>query len=264
MVALQHVYLTAHGEWNTAPWTEERAQIGLRLAITHGLAQPAKGAPFDILTTNGDIDYEASTTAGTNGTLSQTWTARLGPAPSSQDANAAWQVGIAEDMRAFLWANRGQQTSAFQWTHIKIAPIDSLGHYGEPGSSTYDLTAPIVGGSSSDALPPQVAMVISLRAPISGRRGRGRVYIPGLTEAALDADGTIADTTRTPWAASMVTLIDALEDDPGLDVYAPTVMVTSAGRSTGVRPSEVRIGDHWDVQRRRQDQAVEDFLTTAL
>ena len=46
--------------------------------------------------------------------------------------------------------------------------------------------------------------------------------------------------------------------------YTPVVTVMSAGGSVGVRPSQVRVGSHFDVQRRRQHQAIEAFTTVTI
>lgn len=264
MPALQHVYLTAHGSFTESPWADERAQIGLRLALQDDDNMPAKGAPFTINANHGDVALETGATAGTNGTLSQTWTARLGGIGSTENADAAWQIDLAEDFRAFLYTIRDHIDTAFSWTHIKIAPILADGNYGFPGASTYDFTTALAGTAAGNMMPPEVACAVSLRAPISGRTGRGRFYLPAFGTAMAASNGTVSSTVRASLASAMVTLVTALEDSPGDEVISPCVMVTSAGKATAVRPSEVRIGDHFDAQRRRQHQAVETYTTSAL
>jgi hypothetical protein len=69
---------------------------------------------------------------------------------------------------------------------------------------------------------------------------------------------------RTALLAQTVTLVTDLENAPGAENFSPLLMVTSAGAATAVRPSEARIGDHWDVQRRRQAQIKENYATSAL
>ena len=264
MPALQHVYVTAHGEWTVAPWQDERAQIGLRMSFALTGTKPTKGTPFTIYDGNGDVEFEPGTVSGTNGTLSQTWTARIGPSGSSENADDGWQIGIAEDMWTFLNAAKTYQSNKFKWTHVKISPILATGAYAATGSSVYDFTTAITGGGTADALPPEVALALSLRAPISGRTGRGRMYFPALTTSFVDSNGT-ADATFSAGVRDMVkTLVQNLNDDAGADIYSPVVMVTSAGKATAVRPSEVRVGNHFDSQRRRQDQAVETYSTVSL
>lgn len=263
MGALQHVYLTAHGAYASGHWVGETAQMGLRLAITEGAAEPTKGSVFN-LATSGDVVVDSGTTAGTNGTLTRTWSARLGPVGNNEDATAAWQIDLAEDFRTFLNSIKDYHAPNFRWTHLKIAPILADGKYGAPGA-VYQLTTPIAaGGSSSQA--PEVSCALTLRAPVIGRRGRGRMYIPALSQSSnvIASDGQVGSTFVTAVLAAGATLITDLENAPGTEVYGPTVCVTSAGSTTAVRPSQIRIGSHFDVQRRRQSQVTETYTTTTL
>jgi hypothetical protein len=263
MAALQHIYVTAHGEWTTANWIGEKAQFGLRLAIVQDSAAPAKGSIFTI-PTNGDVDLDSGTSAGTHGTLTRTWTARRGPVGNSENCDAAFQVDLAEDLWTFLDGLKARVKDSFRWTHVKIAPMLATGAYGAP-SATYQYTTPIAGTSTSGTnFPPEVALAVSLRANVLGRRGRGRIYFPGLITTESASDGTVASATRTAFASAMGTLVTNLEDAPGTEEYGPLVMVTSSGSSTGVRPAEIRVGNHWDAQRRRQHQVPEVYTIQAL
>lgn len=263
MPAMQHVYLTAHGAIQSGHYAGETAQIGVRLAIADTTAEPAKGTTFAIAT-NGDVAVDSGTTAGTNGTLTRTWTARLGPIGSTNNADDAWQIDLAEDMRTFLLALQGYQSNKFAWTHVKIAPILADGKYGAP-AALYQLTSAIAGTSSSPQ-PPEVACAVTFRAPVIGRRGRGRMYIPAISAGStvLDGDGCVGSTFSTALKNAAVTLVSNLENAPGTEDWGPILMVTSAGSSTGVRPSQVRVGNHFDVQRRRQSQVNETYSSTNL
>lgn len=264
MANLAGVYVTAHGQWTLTPWLAERAQIGLRLTIHEAGADPALGEVFTVPTGNGDIVQDIGTYNGTNGTLQRAWKARLGAITSNENADDVWQADIAEDFRTFLLAVAPWQSSGFRWTHVKIAGQTATG--AAPfGAGTYTFTAPVVGSAGvSTPLPPEVAVALSLRAPISGRRGRGRMYLPGLSLNQLAMDGTV----KTDFAGAMNTaakaLFTALEDAPGTEGYGPIVTIMSAGSSVGVRPSQVRVGSHFDVQRRRQHQADESYTSLAL
>lgn len=261
---LQHVYVTAHGEYTAASWLGEKAQMGLRIAVFSDGEVPAKGAFFSLSPEHGNVAVDTGTLAGTNGTLTKTWTARLGPTGSTENADGTWQVDLAEDMRTFLVALAATQYTGFRWTHIKIAPIEANGDYAAP-SATYQFTTPVVGGSTgSFALPPEVALAVSLRAPVIGRRGRGRMYLPGLCTAWLADQGVVNPTPRGTVQTALVALVGNLENAPGLEEQHPTVVVMSAGSGVAVRPSEVRIGNHHDVQKRRQQQVAETFTSTAL
>lgn len=264
MAKLQHVYLTAHGEWTLTPWLAEKAQIGIRATIHEDGNEPAKGAVFTIADDNGDIVQDIGSLAGTHGTLQKAWTARLGPVGSSENADGTFQVDLAEDFWAYLDSIKAWFVAGFRWTHIKIAGVTAAG-LAPFGSGTYTFTTPLAGTAGGNVpLPPEVAVAVSLRAPITGRRGRGRMYLPGLVSGALTVDGTVNSSQASDMATKTKTFITNLEDVPGTEEYTPVVTVMSAGGSVGVRPSQVRVGSHFDVQRRRQHQAIEAFTTVTI
>lgn len=263
MSALGHIYLTAHGEWTSSAWLGEKAQIGLRLPIVQDAAMPAVGSIFSPVE-NGDVVQDNGTQAGTNGTLTRTWSARLGGVGSATNADAAMQADLADDFWTFLNALKTYQHNSFKWTHVKIAPVLVDGTYGAP-SAIYQFTSAITGGNANACLPPELALAVSFRAAIIGRRGRGRMYIPALTSQALtSADGTVAAATASGIRDMAVTLLGNIDNLPGTEEYSTIVAVMSAGSSTAVRPAQVRVGNHFDVQRRRQHQAVETYSTTNL
>ena len=263
MPALHHIYVTAHGEYTAAAWLGEKAQFGIRLTAEQGSAEPAKGTVYTP-GENGDVVLDSGTQAGTNGTLTRTWSARLGPIGSPDNANAAMQADLGDDVWTFLNAIKSYVTSGFRWTHVKIAPILADGSYAQP-SAIYQFTAPLAGTDGTGALPPEVAIAVSLRAPIIGRRGRGRIYVPALGKSGtVSGDGTVATACANALRDAMATLVSNLQDMPGTEEYGPIVAVMSAGSATAVRPSQVRVGSHMDVQRRRQHQALESYSSVAL
>lgn len=263
MPAFQHIYVTAHGEYTAAAWLGEKAQFGLRLCTTQTVDEPAKGTIYTPVA-NGDIAIDSGTQAGTNGTLTRTWQGRLGLTGSTDNADAAMQADLADDVWTFLNSVKSYVYSGFRWTHVKIAPILADGSYGAP-SAIYQFTSPLAGTDGSGSLPPEVAIAVSLRAPIIGRRGRGRIYLPALGKSGtIGSDGTVSPTCAGALRDAMVTLVSNLEDMPGVEDFGPMVSVMSAGSATAVRPSEVRVGNHFDAQRRRQHQVVETYVSTAL
>jgi hypothetical protein len=263
MATLHHIYVTAHGEWNTPAWTGEKGQIGIRLPITEGADEPDKGSVFTPIE-NGDIVLDSGTTAGVNGTLTRTWAARLGPLASTDNADAGMQADLADDFWTYLNAIKAYHSNYWRWTHVKIAPIVAGGAYGAP-SAVYQFTSPITGTGASPTAPPEVAIAVSLRAGIIGRRGRGRFYLPGLSSAAtVSGDGTVQSACATALVSATTTLVSNLQDMPGTEDYGPTVAVMSAGSTTAVRPTEVRVGNHFDAQRRRQHQVAESYTKGTL
>jgi len=263
MATLQHIYLTAHGEWTSTSWIGETAQIGLRLPIVLEDEQPPVGSIYTPIE-NGDVVLDSGTHAGANGTLVRAWTARLGGTGSLFNADAAYQADLADDMHTFLNSIKSRVGDKFSWTHTKIAPILADGTYGAP-SAVYTFTTPVAGTSTSDHLPPELAVAVSMRAGLIGRRGRGRMYLPGLTTSQIDGDtGTVVVGTRTALATALSELITNLQNPPFVSEYKPIVSVMSAGSATAVRPAEVRVGNHFDVQRRRQHQVPEEYTVQPL
>ena len=261
MSNLSHVYLTAHGSFTSGPWTGEAAQFGLRLCFVPTISAPDKGAIFTPQA-NGAIVADTGTTAGTNGTLARTWTARIGPVGSDENVDAGMQVDMAEDVRTFLNAVKAYTSASFRWTHVKVAGVDTAGEI-PLNSAVYTFTTPIVG-TGSNAQPPQVALALSLRANLVGRRGRGRIYMPALAGAILTSDGTLGNSPGTTFRTAFKTLIDDLQNLPGTPDYIPIVSVMSADSVDAVRPLHIRTGDRLDTIQSRRRQVAETYTTLAL
>ena len=261
MPALQHIYVTMHGSFNSGAWVGEAAQIGVRLAIAETGAMPDKGSVFDLLT-HGDVVTDSGLTAGTNGTLTRTWDARRGPTGSTENCDAGFQIDLAEDAYAFLNAIKWAQHSSFRWTHVKMAPVDATGKT-VGASSLYTFTTPLVGGGSG-LLPPQVAWGITARANILGRRGRGRIYLPAVASAVVGSDGVVTTASANSVRTAFKAFIDAMQNLPGTPDYVPLYVIMSPGLTSGVRPSEIRTGNRTDTIRSRREQVPETYATTAL
>lgn len=268
MRPVQHIYMTAHGQYVSGAWVGEAAQWGLRLTIAETGAMPDKGSLFTI-PLNGDAVTDQGATAGTHGTLYRTWSARRGPSSSNENMDAGFQIDLAEDVWKFLNALAGYFHNSFRWTSVKIMPVAADGKVctDQDGqrlsSSVYTFTTPLAGTANS-ALPPQLAIAISLRAPVLGRRGRGRIYLGGLATTNLDSTGIIQAVSTTAERAAFVTLVNDLQQLPGTPDYLPLVSIMSPGNSTAYRPLEVRTGQRFDTIRSRREQVAETYTTTAL
>lgn len=261
MGSMQHVYVTVHGEYTDSAWSTERAQFGVRLAFAPTASAPAKGETFTPVT-NGDVVPEFGTASGTHGTLTKTWKCRINSVGSTENFDAAAQIDAAEDVWTFLNATKANVWGGFRWTHVKFAAIDATGHTVGTGS-TYTFTTPVVG-TGSNGTPAQLALAITLRANIVGRRGRGRVYMPAVSQATIATNGIISTTQADLWRTSMKTLIDNLQNVPGYSLNIPIVSVMSAGSATAVRPVEVRTGNRLDTIKSRRAQVDESYTTLAL
>jgi hypothetical protein len=118
----------------------------------------------------------------------------------------------------------------------------------EPGAGQVEgLWSPVVGESSSPALPNDMAVVISWRTGMRGRSFRGRTYIGGFTSLSLGSGSGKATQVEANHAGNLVDAATVLLDAEG----APPMCVhsrTGAG-DTPITGGYVNLT--WDTQRRR-------------
>lgn len=116
-------------------------------------------------------------------------------------------------------------------------------------------------------LPPQSAVVLSLRSQVPGSRGRGRLYWPALGAGVAAPQLRLASPTPTNIATSAVTLLDEIETalkeafhpSPSLiDLHLCVVSPTTGTRTDITR---IEVGDVIDTQRRRRDRLPELYVS---
>lgn len=114
--------------------------------------------------------------------------------------------------------------------------------------------APQPGAAATEtaALPPQVALCVTLRTLLAGRRFRGRVYVPGFAELQNSPGGIAAGTGG---AVNFVTAIKSALVSNGMDLGVISVpndqlVPPKPGFITQVT-SVVARDAVWDTQRRR-------------
>ena len=261
MTAPTHVYLTAHGQFVSGAWAGESAQFGLRLPVMDTDSAPARGTTFTP-TANGDVVADQGSQSGTHGSLTRTFSFRMGGAGSVANWDAGVQIDCAEDVYTFLDTIKSYMHTSFKWTHVKQCPIGADGR-ALAHSSVYQYTTGVTG-TASNLLPPQCALAISMRAPIIGRRGRGRIYLPAVSAGVIAADATISATPASNIRTAMATLIANLEDTPGPISLVPCVAVMSADSSSAVRPSQVRTGNRIDTIKSRREGIAEVYTSLDL
>lgn len=130
--------------------------------------------------------------------------------------------------------------------------------------STQSAGAP-VAGTGTLRLPPQSAMVISVRTDTPGASGRGRLYWPALG-ATLDVSGRMFTPTPATLLNDFKTYLNGIRND--LATAFPTIGFDLAVRSktTHTTPHAVRlqVGNVVDTQRRRRDNLAESYATTTF
>lgn len=121
-----------------------------------------------------------------------------------------------------------------------------------------ETTTNLVGTAAVDALPAEVALVVSLRTPLANRSGRGRFYLPQPAVNTVDVDGTLdptvqgqlADSLAAAWSAS-----NAAGENP---------VVYSRTNRTVQSITSFDVGDVFDVQTRRQNSLTQQRISRPM
>lgn len=118
----------------------------------------------------------------------------------------------------------------------------------------------IVGGSATDPLPSQDALVVSWRTPLAGRKFRGRTYLAGWATAALETDNPTIDPANVTLvgnaARALITGLGA--DFRPLAVWS-RIEPPAGGLVTVI--NNVRVGRVFDTQRRRRNKFNEAYVS---
>ena len=116
----------------------------------------------------------------------------------------------------------------------------------------------IPGTSTSNSLPADVAIVVSLRSPVANRTGRGRFYLPQPTTDALTAVGRLDETAQSTIVDALLaawTQANAAGENPV--IYSRTQRATREITSFNV-------GDLFDTQRRRENALTENRVSAPM
>jgi len=182
------------------------------------------------------------------------------------EAISAWQA---------IYSGISQIANGCFLDSITLHPVGADGKVqgvdGDPDTkakATIQVDAPsmnLVGLSTQPALPPDVACAFSWDTLRTTRRGRGRMYLAGLTSAAMGAtskSGVFSDGFTDAALAAGIAYINALTGSvgvggPGGTNFAP--IVTGKPWARYSRIQGVRVGQNPDTQRRRTRQVAEKY-----
>jgi len=250
MTVQKHLLLTFFGTYDDASIEAETWQTGIRLSLIFG--------GTDIVGTLPDnwepVGHTINRTE-TDWTITGNWVANSG-------ANTFHGDDYLNDQVAPAWAaylGGADYSSHAVTTGIRLAPIGSpLGHYvpavpylqGTPVELLYTASAP-VGGSGGNMLPLQNSVVSSLRTQQPGPRGRGRMFMPSLTVAALDAHGFLSSTQQGNIRDNLVAFLEALSYG-SLSPYEVRPIVTGKPYENYGLVTQARVDNIVDTQRRRR------------
>lgn len=125
-------------------------------------------------------------------------------------------------------------------------PVWTMQNFDDPTRADISVPSTAHGGESHDPLPPNVAVLVSLRTVLAGRSNRGRAYWPGYTEAS--ADGPIFNPTSQSNLA--IAYADLVSSGPGY-TYPYELVVLSITNATAQPVSSVIVEPSFATMRKR-------------
>lgn len=177
------------------------------------------------------------TSSASTAAVADSWAAALTEAWSGAGTpagalNAAYSAGVVinQATAALLTQTSGQQTARA------------------------DRAVNLVGTSAEDSLPPQVAVVVSLRTEVANRSGRGRFYLPAPAVNAVSA-GRFTTALQQNFVNAWTRAFAAL------DSAGATPVLFSRTTFANTTITSFNIGDVFDTQRSRRNQLVESRIS---
>lgn len=261
-MAATHLLLNLKGSYRSGPASGgvEIWQTGIRLGLWTGAGQPndvGDLTPFDLAAAS-------LTDSGTGYTASSNWTTEMGvndfdpvsylvdqvkPAATTLITSASFCSDVQID-EALLYPIREPDG--------KVEPAPGY-FQGSPAILTFTGTKP--SGSGSQGLPPQCSVVASLRTLQTGKRGRGRMYLPPsptsyMSNLVLSAAATLAI------GNSMVTFLEGLRLPYSVGGIWCAPIVTGAPYTNYAAIKNVLIDNVVDTQMRRR-RSIEGTVDTS-
>lgn len=238
MATARTIRATIKGD-RTGTWAGEIWQTGFSIAGADDWGGDF-GPVVDATLGNITVDPSGDTGAWSKGTytLGAKGPTHFTQAEQAATAVAAWNL---------IDALKGLMPSDMRATEIALAAIQDNGKVIN-GASVFTIASPLVGtASATTQMPPEVAVVASLRTGGRGPRNRGRMFLP--LNCATNSSGLVAAGSLTTTVNAVKALAEALQvANPG----AGMCVVHQAGL-TYSSITRVQAGNHWDAQRRRQN-----------
>lgn len=138
----------------------------------------------------------------------------------------------ADDLHLIFGANvMPALTNDYTFTGVTLY----VGQDGGPPLVVTSVNSDVPGAGSASGLPQNCAMLWRKRTDLAGRRGRGRIYLPGLEEGLVNEAGIIESVALAAFQAQADAWYAALNDDLiSTGPYTPVVLHRSEG--IGVEP----------------------------
>lgn len=259
-----NILLNVIGSYTDAALSTEAWQFGVRFRVSNTEADAVGLLPTDFQPTSASIDRtETSWTIKGNWSLS-------GPATAVFHVDDWLNDQVAPALATFLAdAHFGAYV---QVNEIKAYPIGSpdgraipAPPYAQGTPITLAYTGTLPHGTSGGLLPLQCASVVSLRTGNTGRRGRGRFFIPAPNLSLLGTNGLIGPSTVADMSAAAEAFLAGCQ----VALTVPNTLyvqpiVTGAPFTNYGLVTSVIVDNVADTQRRRTKSLIRTGVTTPL
>lgn len=263
----KHLLLTIRGSYTNSTLSTESFQTGVRLALFSGPS--GDSAPqVGTLPNNWEPQAENISRTETDWTIDGNWSIDLGAGASfAPDDFLNDQVAPAVN----AWFENAVHWSVGRIDSLQLYPIGPNGKalpappysQGTPCTLTWTANKP-AGTASGGGAPLQIAVVASHRTPQTGRRGRGRMFLPAIAASFIGTDGQIASTQRQLAADRQAALLESLTYFSPVSEFYVRPIVTGAPWTQYAMITQVQVGSVPDTQRRRRNALVETVSTAAV
>lgn len=261
-----HLLLVIGGGYKAADAGDQPEiwQTGLRLTVSHDLL-PVVGT----LEAMYNVVEDEQTVSTADYTVTSNWRLEGGIADFDPVSYLVDQ-GLAY---AAAWFNCEAISAYAQGFFMKLSFVGTDGRQipppgfsqGVPTLLTWEDASRPNGNGSSNTLPLQCSVVASHRTAQTGKRGRGRQFLPALDQNSIDAAGRLTSDAQTAIAnAQHDALVAASYIDPDNTAVIPAV-ISNTGTATAPNLNKyatinaVRVGNVVDTQRRRRNKLVESY-----
>lgn len=131
-----------------------------------------------------------------------------------------------------------------------------------PASEVVEATVTPIAGPSNSPIPAECALVHTLQTTHTGRRYRGRIYVPFTSNVNMEVDGNVGDTETTHQCNATATWLTALNALTASHSSFGGVVVISQVGGIATPISSVKVDSKIDSQRRRERSLVAAHVAT--
>lgn len=156
----------------------------------------------------------------------------------------------------------------YSFTQVKAVRLGTDGKYDGSGVVVSTPATAVYGTKGGAPFPPQIALVATLIAGSGkGLAGKGRMYLPGITQG-LEGTGYIAASYTQTVATKLAEFFNMVNGDfntPGQAINASKGTAKLAGiGARNVPINGIRVGNVYDTQRRRRNGFSESYSTAVV